>query len=824
MHNFKFTNKNKNAVFSLSLILLLATTLLMAFAQPSLAQVGVPQPVKSSGFISVAPKLVGVGQEATVNLWVFPLPFNYLYKTYYKGFVGITVTFEKPDGSKDIFMPVDGTGQYVAGQTQALGAIYFSYAPNMAGNWSVTFTMPEQNVTDKDGTVIYQACTSKPAYFTVQTEPVLAGLLNGYPWSQLPNSNAYWSYPISPNNREWSQISGDWLSTATTSISGTIHCATSRLWQPYGSGPNTGHIIWDLPLFAGGIMGGEYGSYSYAPSPTGVVVIAGEVFVNIPIATTGMGSTVNQFQCVDLATGKVLYTANGSITNGIHLPGNPYAQSSLDRSVVLESSFGSTYISYLFGVSGTTWNYYNFFNGGLARSISNVTAASYRLVDGTDLAYGTASGNQLYAWNISKVVNNNWPTGITWARPMPTPNSAFAPALFGISKDQSTIVITGRNQFWGYSTKDGTSLWNLTMTYPVISNEAFALYGVDNFVVFDGVEATFKCYSLLTGTLLWTSSSFADSPWSTTWTVYSAETNDYENLYLAFPDGTMTALDLKTGQQVWRSQAFHSTEYTNNAVPYVRGIVMVGGNIYGYAGYSTGYQINPIPRYAMMTCINATTGDISWTLNGGVWPSAAASGYVIGSGVYDGKLYGVGKGQTSTTVSAPQTAISAGSTVIVSGSVLDQSAAQPNTAAISDADMSVWMDYLHMQNATLLNNPPICTGVPVTLTAVDPNGNTITIGTTTSNNKGTYGFQWTPTNPGLYTIYANFAGTDSYYSSSAATYATVASSSMTSSSTPTANSQSLVSNSNLVTYIAIGVVAIIIAIAINIVITLRKKA
>ena len=38
--------------------------------------------------------------------------------------------------------------------------------------------------------------------------------------------------------------------------------------------------------------------------------------------------------------------------------------------------------------------------------------------------------------------------------------------------------------------------------------------------------------------------------------------------------------------------------------------------------------------------------------------------------------------------------------------------------AISDANMSVWMDYLYMQNATLLNSPPDCIGVPVTLTAI----------------------------------------------------------------------------------------------------------
>ena len=71
--------------------------------------------------------------------------------------------------------------------------------------------MPAQNFTDATGTVEYTACTSQPAYFTVQTAAVNAGLLNGYPYSPLPNSNVYWTYPISSNNREWAAIAGDWL-------------------------------------------------------------------------------------------------------------------------------------------------------------------------------------------------------------------------------------------------------------------------------------------------------------------------------------------------------------------------------------------------------------------------------------------------------------------------------------------------------------------------------------------------------------------------------------------------------------------------------------
>ena len=88
--------ETKKAVYSLSLILLLAMTLMMAFAQTGFAQIGVPQPEKTAGYISVAPTLVGVDQSATVNLWIMPLPTDYLYGTYDNGFSGITVTFTGP--------------------------------------------------------------------------------------------------------------------------------------------------------------------------------------------------------------------------------------------------------------------------------------------------------------------------------------------------------------------------------------------------------------------------------------------------------------------------------------------------------------------------------------------------------------------------------------------------------------------------------------------------------------------------------------------------------------------------------------------------------
>jgi len=432
--------------------------------------------------------------------------------------------------------------------------------------------------------------------------------------------------------------------------------------------------------------------------------------------------------------------------------------------------------------------------------------------------------------------NNQWVTGITWKVPLPLTLYGGYPALFAVSTDLTTVVVGTKNQYWGYNANTGALLWNLTITYPITSNEEIPLAVVNDFIVFDATAATFHCYSILTGALLWQTPSFASSPWATTYTIYQSETNDLNNLYIAFPDGTCSAYSLTDGHLIWTSTPIPSTEYTNNVVPFSMnaGFVLVDGKLYVYAGYSVAYQIDPVPRFAMTVCINATNGDILWTLNGGVCPSAAANSYLLEASIFDGNMYCLGKGPTKTTVSAPQTAIPAGTPVTISGSVLDTSPASSGAAltamfangvpAISDANMSVWMDYLHMQNSTLLNSPPNCIGVPVSLDAVDSNGNSIHVGDVTSYGSGVFNYQWTPTTAGLYQIYATFAGSNSYYSSYAQTGATVSTAlASTTTPAPTSTASSLVSNSDMLMYLAIGVIVIVIAIAIVGLVLYRKK-
>ena len=58
-------------------------------------------------------------------------------------------------------------------------------------------------------------------------------------------------------------------------------------------------------------------------------------------------------------------------------------------------------------------------------------------------------------------------------------------------------------------------------------------------------------------------------------------------------------------------------------------------------------------------------------------------------------------------------------------------------------------------------------GVPITLSVVDSNGNYRDIGTTTSDADGFFSYNWMPDIEGPYTVYASFAGSNSYWPSHA---------------------------------------------------------
>jgi hypothetical protein len=210
---------------------------------------------------------------------------------------------------------------------------------------------------------------------------------------------------------------------------------------------------------------------------------------------------------------------------------------------------------------------------------------------------------------------------------------------------------------------------------------------------------------------------------------------------------------------------------------------------------------------------------------GGSMPIAC--GYLLTINAYDNQLYAYAKGPSKTTVSAPQTGVTTSTPVTITGTITDISPGASQTAVaanfpnglpcVSDESMSDFMEAVYEQCPM----PSNLTGVTITLSVVDDNGNWREIGTTTSTPSGTFDFTWTPDIPGHYTLYASFAGSNSYYASSTQTafYASEA-------ATPAPSATPITgfaTTGDLLTYLAVGVIAIIIVVVIVGVLLLRKR-
>lgn len=112
---------------------------------------------------------------------------------------------------------------------------------------------------------------------------------------------------------------------------------------------------------------------------------------------------------------------------------------------------------------------------------------------------------------------------------------------------------------------------------------------------------------------------------------------------------------------------------------------------------------------------------------------------------YDNRIYAIGKGPSQTTITEPDTGVKVGESII-KGTVTDISAGTKVSAitsrfpngvpAVSDDSMSAWMLYVYKQ----FECPANTTGVPLTISAVDANGDYREIGTTTSDSDDFFSF------------------------------------------------------------------------------------
>ncbi|MCW3999220.1 MAG: PQQ-binding-like beta-propeller repeat protein [Candidatus Bathyarchaeota archaeon] len=742
------------------------------------------------------PNPVGVNQEVLVWLGVT----DYL-ENESQGWKGLTVSVTRPDGTNETL------GPFTTDSTGSTGTVYI---PNQVGNYTFQTHFPAQwfnwsaaSMFDPaiSGRIYYKASDSDVVTLVVREEPV-----PDYPFTALPSE--YWTRPIDAQHYTWYTVSGNWLS-----IPPNKNAVNNDL------APQSSHILWTKPLVLGGLSGGfneiqghETGD-AYEGKFANSVIIDGRLYYNRYASGFGGGWAQQGIFCVDLRTGEEVWFKNNSrLAFGQTLYWDAWNMHGVFSYIYTTTS---TFDMATF-TSTTTWNAYDPLTSEYQFSISNIPStgamfgASTQLtgshgefiIYNIDLAHGwvakwnsttavigpkqegdmsggswgsaantqqTFNGNQGYDWNktlaagagnlpgsISAVLEDRvigstagaWagmgdnPIGIwafsldstgstlqtlyntTWAPPKGDLTVSFGDS--SLADKVFTLEIKEKRTIYGFNMDTGKQIWG--PTDPQAQLQVYGMSGciVDGRLFSTGYGGVVYCYNVSNGNPLWTyqaSDPYNEILWSSDWP-----------LQVCF-----VAAD-----KIYLSHNEHS-------------------------------PVNPLPRGAPFVCLDVTNGTKLWDipLRGTSWGGNA----IIGDSIiatwdsYDGQVYAVGKGESAITVTGPDIGIPAASSAIIRGTVTDQSPGAKGTPAISDESMDAWMMYQYMQ----FEKPVNATGVPVSIDTIDPNGNFLHLGDTTSDTSGTYSFRWVPPSdvPGKYTIIASFAGSNSYWPSTAITAVSV---------------------------------------------------
>lgn len=466
---------------------------------------------------------------------------------------------------------------------------------------------------------------------------------------------------------------------------------------------------------------------------------------------------------------------------------------------------------------------------------------------------GTYNFSLGYQWNITIPKNSGSFTGGTLpndilitSRAISATNTTDAMiqlTAFSIKPNQYTSAPYNTQGLGAIQATTGSQsaqvLWgpkNVTIfidggSYERVETAGYANDGTPIFVIYPHQNLSIDVYNALTGQKI-----CSTEPFENAFAAFTGASNNIQiangKIYAGGYDGTMHCFDPLTGKLVWKyfvGNAGENTAYGTWPIDGSYSYYTITADAI-YMGANEHSPNNPTWLGGKIWALNATDGSLLWKIDSvqtETQPMAAYANQLIYLNFYDGKIYNIGRGPSATSVTAPQTQITAGEAVTITGTVMDksigatqaeQSARFPNgLPCISDDYMDEWMNYVYMQKP----RPTQLEGVEVIFTAVDPNNNFVTLGTTQTDANGNYGFIFTtPDIPGTYHITATFRGTKSYWGSTDTTYMYVAPPPATPTPQPVAQQEPIMM------YVAGAAVAIIIAVAIAtaiIVVTIKKR-
>jgi hypothetical protein len=718
------------------LVLTIASTLLFSlvivgFAQPAgLGQLPsgawVDKPSETWGYIYVRPLLVGVGQTVLVNGWVSPPPHRYadfnLTPPPGRGSTGgverdYGVIVTDPDGNQEDFYPIKSDGP---------GSMWITYTPNQVGTWKFQIYF--------NGDEWFDPVTSDPFDVVVQQDPVTIG----YPDPELPTDRP-WDWPIPDEYRSWARISGYWLAEDSYNQS-------KANFNPYTRAPDTAHILWKVPPLEGqaGLIGGPHGTAPvWSDTAADIVTV---------MAGRGYSRQGPWITCFDVRTGEMLFQVEGEFYTGAIRNNVPclYDLNNNDNRFRVyngytgEKTLDVPGLRVIGGRTATGWVDLPG-DGEFALSIQDLED-DYRVVKWWTNG-STSNFENRICWNITWPFKGAYTTSVENA----FTHDTLMLLTYPIYGESGAIDLNTGERLWGY---------NLTNPVWVTSRGVFATsYGLGYSPIHVQKMAA---WNVRTGEVEWETPEMP-YPWGNFWAYSHGGAYDlvYQNTYTG-----MYAFSRYDGSIVWNFTVYdeyNETPYGN--YPFYGDMAIGDGKIYSATGEHS--PTRPMLRGQRMYCNNAHNGDLIWSIMG-YWGDRpiVAEDSLFANNEYDGYSYCFRKGETATTVSVQNDVYAKGESVLIKGTVLDLSPAQEGTGAISDASMTAWMEYLHMQQPM----PMDATGVTVSINAIAPDGQYVHIGTTTSNTDGKYALLFTPDLEGSYEIVATFEGSGSYYPSHDTTY------------------------------------------------------
>jgi len=755
-------------------------------------------------YINAVPNPVGVNQEVLLHIGI-----TQQRNSADEGWEDVTVKVTRPDNSTETLGPY---------RTDSTGGTGDVYVPTMEGTYTLQTHFPEQNGTDYWGSPVEYA----ESYSDVLELVVLAEPIEYHPGHALPTE--YWTRPIDPQLREWYTIAGSSWEEEYNDAPESAHILWTR---PHTIGGVVGGSLGEHAFECGDAYEGKWGGGFFGGGAP--FISAGRLYYN----RVASSEPLKEYVCTDVRTGEVLWIKTFLNNLTISFAQNMYwdtydyhgaydymwatGNSGTRALLGLPSSAGNPLCAFDTVTGEFSWAFYGMPSGTRSQGPKgeilyyNINLnGGYMTLWNSSAVISLRASTQEYSmgfgqWKAMGKIQNATSTcpvthdtplginGYSWNISIPTGLEGSVREVIWNDRVKGTNVDDGEIDNWAFSLeygKEGTLIYNNHATYTPPGEEinanpsAYWLEGEPEehvVLLWESFSRRYWAYSLDTGTKLWESADFPETAEGEHYLNHFDRTTEigYGNLYSTGVSGIIYCYNFHTGLS-WTYEAvdpYSEILWNNNWWQEIQ--FLTDGKL--YTGHAEHSPIDPKPRDAPFLCLNATTGELIWRADGMFRQTHWGGSAIIGDSVictqdtYDQRVYAIGKGPSSTTVSIQTDIITHGKASLVTGTVMDVSPGTsdikitmrfPNgVPAVSDADMSDWMVYVYKQ----FERPADAIGVEVVISVLDPNNNAYEVARATSDASGFFSAEFIPEVPGKYTVIATFEGSKSYYGSFAET-------------------------------------------------------